>query len=152
MTKRQIIDEILFLNRSARPEFLARFKDGDLDEYLRHLRTTQTPRLSGNARRYEKYFENVPTIAGVTPGAGASLIQPDDEFRPQQEGDPALQVMDGAFPFDPRTTPDSDTELQEAEDVAQRNPAEKWFRQNSPPFAKSRKDKGRSLARSAQAQ
>lgn len=37
MNKRQLIDEIIRINRTARPSFLARFDEGDLDEYLRHL-------------------------------------------------------------------------------------------------------------------
>lgn len=56
MTKRQLIDEIVSINQSAQPGFLARFGDGELNEYLRHLHLTRTPRLSGDRRRYEKYF------------------------------------------------------------------------------------------------
>lgn len=63
MTKRQMIDEILTMNRSAEPGFLARFDDGDLSEYLQHLQLARTPRLSGNRSRYDKYFVNVPTIS-----------------------------------------------------------------------------------------
>lgn len=61
MTKRQLIDEILTLNRSARPEFLARFGDQDLGEYLDHLQATQKPRLQGDAGRFEHYFEPFAT-------------------------------------------------------------------------------------------
>ncbi|MBN1943174.1 MAG: hypothetical protein JW849_07760 [Phycisphaerae bacterium] len=61
MTKRQLIDEILERNATADPEFLARFEDSDLDAYLANLRRLRTPRLSGDASRYEKYFAfNVP--------------------------------------------------------------------------------------------
>ncbi len=45
MTKRQTIDQILNMNRSAKPEFLAQFDQEDLDEYLRHLHIARSPRL-----------------------------------------------------------------------------------------------------------
>jgi hypothetical protein len=61
MTKRQLIDEIVGINRSAEPGFLARFDDDDLTEYLDHLRVVETPRLSGEPGRYDRYFENCPT-------------------------------------------------------------------------------------------
>lgn len=44
MTKRQIIDEIIQINRSAKAEFLAQFDAEELDAYLQHLRAAQTPR------------------------------------------------------------------------------------------------------------
>jgi hypothetical protein len=44
MTKRQLIDEILAVNRSAEPAFLAQFGDQQLEEYLQHLRTALSPR------------------------------------------------------------------------------------------------------------
>ena len=77
MTKRQLIDEIMGINRSAQPEFLAHFSDEDLNEYLEHLKILRTPRLSGDPRRYDAYFENVPTIAvgsaaGSPGGSGAA--------------------------------------------------------------------------------
>ena len=37
MSKREIIDCILEINRSAKPEFLAQFSREDLDLYLEHL-------------------------------------------------------------------------------------------------------------------
>ena len=61
MTKRELIDQILALNLSARPEFLAKFTHDDLSEYLDHLHARRRPRLSGDARRYEKYFNNSQT-------------------------------------------------------------------------------------------
>lgn len=44
MTKRELIDEILEMNRSADPQFLASFEDGELNEYLEHLRRVKNPR------------------------------------------------------------------------------------------------------------
>ena len=41
LTKREIIDRITELNRSADPGFLAQFSADDLLEYLRHLDTVQ---------------------------------------------------------------------------------------------------------------
>ncbi len=67
MTKREMIDEILSINLSAEPQFLARFADGQLFEYLTHLRVLSTPRLIGNAERYEKYFHSLPAVAGPRP-------------------------------------------------------------------------------------
>lgn len=67
MTKREMIDEILSINLSAEPQFLARFADGQLFDYLTHLRVLSTPRLTGNAERYEKYFRNLPAIARPRP-------------------------------------------------------------------------------------
>jgi len=37
MSKREIIDYILEINKSAKPEFLARFSKDELDLYLEHL-------------------------------------------------------------------------------------------------------------------
>ena len=37
MTKREIIDYIIEINRGAKPEFLAQFAEEDLDLYLEHL-------------------------------------------------------------------------------------------------------------------
>ena len=56
MTKRQIIDRIIRLNRSATPEFLAAFSEKDLLAYLRQLCATQIE------RRRER-TENLSAIA-----------------------------------------------------------------------------------------
>lgn len=37
MTKRELIDCICEINRSAKPEFLATFSEEDLSDYLEHL-------------------------------------------------------------------------------------------------------------------
>jgi hypothetical protein len=58
MTKRQLIDEIITINRTAQPGFLARFEESDLDEYLRHLVHARTNRLSGDSSRFHKYFRS----------------------------------------------------------------------------------------------
>ena len=63
MTKRQLIDEIVTMNPTAQPGFLAGFDEGDLDEYLGHLRLARTPRLSGNWHRYDRYFQDHHTVA-----------------------------------------------------------------------------------------
>ncbi len=60
MTKRQIIDEILRLNATAEPGFLARFDEEELDRYRRHLGRTHKPRLTGNPERYDRYFRPIP--------------------------------------------------------------------------------------------
>ena len=79
MTKRQLIDEIVGINRTAEPRFLARFDDEELGQYLDHLRRAQTPRLSGDPHRYDKYFRNLPTV-GCRPsrqGAVAAVFDAD---------------------------------------------------------------------------
>ena len=37
MSKRELIDYIRQINKTAKPEFLARFKEKDLAAYLEHL-------------------------------------------------------------------------------------------------------------------
>ncbi len=37
MTKRELIDCICEINRSAKPEFLAMFSEEELNDYLEHL-------------------------------------------------------------------------------------------------------------------
>jgi hypothetical protein len=37
MSKREVIDYIMEINRGAKPEFLAQFRKEDLDLYLEHL-------------------------------------------------------------------------------------------------------------------
>jgi len=56
MTKRQLIDQIVTVNHTAEPGFLALFNDQDLQDYLDHLRVVDQPRLTGETFRYEKYF------------------------------------------------------------------------------------------------
>ncbi len=38
MTKREVIEQIMRLNRSARAEFLAKFSEEELRDYLRQLK------------------------------------------------------------------------------------------------------------------
>jgi len=84
MTKRQLIDQIMTVNRSARPEFLARFDDDDLHDYLDHLAVLLEPRLTGQTDRYEKYF------VATTP---AAAVGPDT---PEREDQDDLRSADGA--------------------------------------------------------
>lgn len=57
MTKRQMIDEIMELNRTAQPEFLAAFDDEELNEYLSHLHWLSSPvQMTGDTSKYDKYF------------------------------------------------------------------------------------------------
>jgi hypothetical protein len=82
MTKRQLIDEIVSMNQSARPGFLARFDDTDLDEYLQHLRLARTPRLAGDPHRYDRYFNNCPAIR--LPGVPVSVAA-ETQARPSSD-------------------------------------------------------------------
>ena len=102
MTKRELIDKIIAINKSATPGFLARFDDVQLDEYLAHLRILQTPRLSGSAQRYEKYFENCPTIHAPRPlwrtdSAPVEEIAADDfdDAAAEFQGELAEELADG---------------------------------------------------------
>jgi len=46
MSKREIIDLILDINRGAKPEFLPQFSKEDLDQYLEHLMEIDWTELS----------------------------------------------------------------------------------------------------------
>jgi hypothetical protein len=88
MTKRQLIDEILTINPTAQPGFLAGFKDADLGEYLTHLNVVKAPVLTGDGSKYRKYFANSAQIAttGATSqraGSVESKIRTDDGANPQ---------------------------------------------------------------------
>jgi hypothetical protein len=96
-----MIEEILSINLSAEPQFLARFADGQLFEYLTHLRVLSTPRLTGNAERYEKYFRNLPAIAGPRPRwrchtEHAEEIAIDDQAGPANDAQPAAAAGEPA--------------------------------------------------------
>lgn len=80
MTKRQMIDEIVTLNHTAKPAFLARFNEVDLNEYLEQLLNLRKPSLSGDARQYAKYF-----------GQNTTVFQAPPASTPQQDGSPELQ-------------------------------------------------------------
>lgn len=77
MTKRQLIDQIITVNRSAPAAFLARFDDEDLRAYLDHLGILDQPRMTGDAARYAKYF--VPPAPSKAAPATAPLDEPDDD-------------------------------------------------------------------------
>jgi len=68
MTKRQLIDEIVTMNRTAEPGFLAQFDDEKLLDYLLHLRVVRTPRLGGDPRRYDRYFKAAAVVAARDEG------------------------------------------------------------------------------------
>ncbi len=61
MTKRQLIDQILSLNESADPGFLAQFQHEELDEYLAHLTSARMPRGAAllRTRRRRGFNEHV---------------------------------------------------------------------------------------------
>ncbi|MCD6365681.1 MAG: hypothetical protein J7M14_07375 [Planctomycetes bacterium] len=106
MTKRQLIDEIVVINRSAKPAFLAEFADDDLQDYLDHLQVIRQPRLSANTHRYDMYFRaatdlpdkfDIPDKPAAEPRRSApaetfaeALSQPiPDASSRQQSHDPA---------------------------------------------------------------
>ena len=63
MTKRQLIDEILTLNHSARPSFLAKFEDADLSEYLQHLQAVRQPRRRAWRRTQTGHFNKPVSLS-----------------------------------------------------------------------------------------
>jgi hypothetical protein len=81
MTKRQLIDEIVTINRTATPDFLAQFEDADLDAYLRHLQVLRTPRVPHHSN-YERYFKDCPAIA-----VESAVVSADDAIEYLSETD-----------------------------------------------------------------
>ena len=70
MTKRQLIEQITDLNPTAKPAFLAEFKDADLAEYLQHLRWADQPQYpwqtaQGSSRRDRPAAESMPAEPAV---------------------------------------------------------------------------------------
>lgn len=110
MTKRQIIDEIITINQSAKPEFLAEFEDTELDRYLEHLQVIGTPRLSGDPHRFDKYFEDLPTIPAPQRTEAVAVLEDDDlpdlipedfpeqDQAPSQDAEPAPDHRAGGRP------------------------------------------------------
>jgi len=81
MTKRQLIDEILAINRSANPRFLAEFDPCELSEYLAHLLAIREPRTQGGPWWPEKHVKG-------RPAAPASTSADAEEALPQARGNP----------------------------------------------------------------
>lgn len=114
MTKRQLIDEIVTLNQTAEPAFLAKFDPGELDEYLRHLRLAGTPRMRRGMGRYRKYFDNCPRIA-FTPAPPEALQRFQNEDtdvnwplqvdETDQQPAPATQFTPDLEPYDSASDP-----------------------------------------------
>ena len=84
MTKRQLIDEIRTLNETADPAFLARFEDGDLDEYLRHLRWRGRPSSREPWSRANRSLRPAQAEPEEAPAATATAVAPAPE--PPDEG------------------------------------------------------------------
>ena len=123
MTKRQLIDEIVTLNQTAEPAFLAKFDPGELDEYLRHLRLARTPRMRRGTARHRKYFDNCKTIAfKPAPPEALERFQNDDAHMswaedsdtqptPQTPFTPDLEPYDPASQGEQNTTVDNRAEI-----------------------------------------
>lgn len=62
MTKRELIDDIRRLNPTAKPDFLARFADEELSDYLDHLHFALTEPLRPSKERLERYFRDLPCV------------------------------------------------------------------------------------------
>ena len=118
MTKRQLIDEIVSINPTAEPGFLARFEDGQLDEYLCHLRVLRTPRLTGNPGPYEKYFPATEPVAEETDAAERAALLTDkapDETEYQLLGEIDDTDADAETITEPDQASDQPDELQAAQ-------------------------------------
>lgn len=58
MSKRELIDRIMDLNRSARREFLLSFNERELNDYLRQLESLRArPALAAVVCDYEGQFD-----------------------------------------------------------------------------------------------
>ena len=74
MTKRELIDEIMEINGSATPDFLARFNDDDLHAYLESLHRIQTPYLEVDPYRFSMQFSSEQEAASAV-----AVAEPNDE-------------------------------------------------------------------------
>ena len=63
LTREQVVDRIMSLNPTARPDFLRGFQRGSLFDYLARLDTAKSPRGSGWVRRGDS-----PAIVTRRPG------------------------------------------------------------------------------------
>ncbi len=54
MSKRELIDRIMKINRSARREFLQAFSENELADYLRQLEAVQPVTMTYQARRSDR--------------------------------------------------------------------------------------------------
>ena len=61
MNKRQLIDEIRQLNTSVRPQFLAQFDEGALEQYLGSLQSAQRKHV-----RMPTWVRNQPKLRMVS--------------------------------------------------------------------------------------
>ena len=104
MTKRELIDEIMVLNHSAAPSFLAEFDDGDLSEYLANLIAVRGSRPLADSRRGESRFNEHPRPAASADGADSFPARTEDSDAPQGPvGREELGVLVGSsLPAGPR--------------------------------------------------
>jgi len=132
MTKRQYVDEILRINRSAKPEFLAKFSEEDLAEYFRHLGVAAVPRES----LYRRGSRRPATSKSWLPTGPAEKPEPPDEpparpvkYRqtdPDELADPAEQAEQAelADPVELTELAEQAELVEQAEPVEQADPAE----------------------------
>ncbi len=81
MTKRQVIDYILRFNSSAKPAFLAKFSQEDLDAYLQHLQLAEIPRV-----RLWKTINAEPE-----PMTNAPTVEPAEAANPSETREPMTE-------------------------------------------------------------
>ena len=73
MSKRELIDRIMGINRSADPSFLAKFENGELTEYLDHLRRSR-PTVSAKAAYRRDTFLRQPLQETGGPTAASRMM------------------------------------------------------------------------------
>jgi hypothetical protein len=89
MSKRELIDEILRLNPTAKPDFLAHFKEKDLQEYLVHLNWLNSPAIepdrsptAGVAQEYAEPSES--NVAVAVADADPEMAEASDDMGPEE--------------------------------------------------------------------
>jgi hypothetical protein len=94
MTKRELIDAIQALNATADAGFLARFEEDDLEAYLGKLHWARSPRLTGDAGRYEKYFQSASAPAAAAEAtASAAAVAMESPCLPDEEEDESFPTF-----------------------------------------------------------
>jgi hypothetical protein len=89
MSKRELIDEILRLNPTAKPDFLSHFKEKDLQEYLDHLNWLNTPATELVRRPAARAVQECPepaesNVAVAVADANSETAEACDDTRPEE--------------------------------------------------------------------
>ncbi len=103
MTKRQLIDEIICINKTADPAFLANFSDEELQEYLSHLRRFASPLAPRAGRRRSTSASSAnPSASWATRPAPQPQPLRVDDPDPDEDDPPRVTVASQDDPDPPR--------------------------------------------------